>query len=309
MLSKTENLPLIGLFISIFVVIIMGFVMGAFIENLILKDVNSDIGKILNQPTKISIADPSIISEYYAGLISTEPLIVGYNIIDSNDVIINSDEPFLVGKLFSEYGQRTASKDGLFYRCKHCRRLEWETNKERNNFRKREYRKNNLKKVQEQEKRHWEQNKEKISEKNKKWRDKNKNIISKNKKEYWFKNKKKIKKYRKNKYHDDPIYKLTISLRNRLRHAINGSFKSGSAVRDLGCSIEELKIHLEKQFKPGMSWENHSFHGWHIDHIEPLISFDLTNRKQLLKACHYSNLQPLWKEENLSKGEGSIYHE
>ncbi len=92
------------------------------------------------------------------------------------------------------------------------------------------------------------------------------------------------------------------TLRRRLHHALKGNAKTGSAVRDLGCSIDELKLHLESKFKPGMTWENHSLLGWHIDHIKPLASFDLTNRDELLKAIHYTNLQPLWAEENMKKG-------
>ena len=52
-----------------------------------------------------------------------------------------------------------------------------------------------------------------------------------------------------------------------------------------------------------MSWENHSQTGWHIDHIKPLSRFDLSDREQFLEACHYSNLQPLWAEDNLSKSD------
>lgn len=77
--------------------------------------------------------------------------------------------------------------------------------------------------------------------------------------------------------------------------------KSGSPVRDLGCSLEELKTHLEQQFQLGMTWENWSRTGWHIDHIQPLSSFDLTDREQFLKAAHYTNLQPLWAKDNLVK--------
>lgn len=60
-------------------------------------------------------------------------------------------------------------------------------------------------------------------------------------------------------------------------------------------------VHLERQFTPGMSWTNYG--DWHIDHIKPLASFDLTDRVQLLVACHFTNLQPLWAEENLKKGD------
>jgi len=92
-------------------------------------------------------------------------------------------------------------------------------------------------------------------------------------------------------------------LRSRLYKALQGNFKNGSAVTDLGCSIDELKMHLESKFQYGMNWDNWSFEGWHIDHIVPLASFDLTDRKQLLLACHYTNLQPLWAIDNLSKGD------
>lgn len=102
---------------------------------------------------------------------------------------------------------------------------------------------------------------------------------------------------------NEPQFNLANNLRRRLSHALKGNFKSGSAVRDLGCSVESLKQHLEAQFRDGMSWENYGFNGWHIDHIKPLSSFDLANREEFLKACHYTNLQPLWKEENISKGD------
>lgn len=96
-------------------------------------------------------------------------------------------------------------------------------------------------------------------------------------------------------------YKLTALLRNRLYQALKKNHKVGSAVKDLGCSVPELKIYLEKQFKTGMTWQNWTHTGWHIDHIKPLISFDLTKRDEFLRACHYTNLQPLWAKDNLRK--------
>jgi len=100
----------------------------------------------------------------------------------------------------------------------------------------------------------------------------------------------------------DILFRLSCSLRSRLVHAIKNNQKSGSAVRDLGCSIEELKSYLESKFQPGMTWENYGLYGWHIDHIQPLSKFDLGNPEQFKVACHYTNLQPLWAEENLKKG-------
>lgn len=102
---------------------------------------------------------------------------------------------------------------------------------------------------------------------------------------------------------------ITRHLSDVLRTRIGNLLKTGSAVKDLGCSIEEFKLHLERQFYPNketkeeMSWENYGKFGWHIDHIKPLASFNLENREEFLKAAHYTNLQPLWAKENLSKSD------
>jgi hypothetical protein len=97
--------------------------------------------------------------------------------------------------------------------------------------------------------------------------------------------------------------KLSNRLRQRLNKAIVGNYKAGSAVDDLGCSINELKTYLESKFQIGMTWDNWNVDGWHIDHIKPLASFDLTDRKQFLEACHYTNLQPLWAKDNIIKSD------
>lgn len=95
--------------------------------------------------------------------------------------------------------------------------------------------------------------------------------------------------------------RLASNLRSRLRQAIRKHIKVGSAVRDLGISIEEFKAYISALFKPGMTWDNWGG-TWHLDHIRPLASFDLTEREQFLKACHYTNMQPLTVLENLRKG-------
>lgn len=99
-------------------------------------------------------------------------------------------------------------------------------------------------------------------------------------------------------------YKLAGNLRSRLRQAIALDAKTGSAVSDLGCSIDELKIHLESQFTTGMSWDNYGS-VWEIDHVIPLYTFDLTDRAQLLKACNHLNLRPLGVRENRGRCNGS----
>jgi hypothetical protein len=72
----------------------------------------------------------------------------------------------------------------------------------------------------------------------------------------------------------------------------------------IGCKVEELATHLEYKFKRGMNWDNHG--KWHIDHIIPCASFDLTDEKQMMQCFHYTNLQPLWAEDNLSKSDNII---
>lgn len=103
-------------------------------------------------------------------------------------------------------------------------------------------------------------------------------------------------------YHADPQFRIAVCLRNRTRKVLNGKIKSGSTMQMVGCTGAELKVWLEKQFAPGMTWENYG-HGWHIDHKRPLASFDLMQESQQREAFHFTNLQPLWAVENKSKGD------
>jgi hypothetical protein len=115
------------------------------------------------------------------------------------------------------------------------------------------------------------------------------------------------KETRKKRYRDriknDTQYHISHNLRSRLRGAIQSDQKAGSAVQDLGCSIEEFKIYIENQFVEGQSWENWGCKvgDWSLDHIKPLHLFNLSDRCELLKACHYTNLRPLWHIENISR--------
>tara|TARA_B110000008_G_scaffold271290_1_gene302553 strand:- start:481 stop:1011 length:531 start_codon:yes stop_codon:yes gene_type:complete len=111
----------------------------------------------------------------------------------------------------------------------------------------------------------------------------------------------------KERYHTDPQYRLACILRRRLNHALKGNPKSASTMTLLGCSIPHLKDHLEKQFQPGMTWENHG-PVWHVDHMMPCNSFDLTDPEQQRQCFHYTNLQPMWGTENINKGDTIIYN-
>jgi hypothetical protein len=81
--------------------------------------------------------------------------------------------------------------------------------------------------------------------------------------------------------------------------ALKGICKSARTMKLVGCSIEELKNYLKKQFVAGMSWKNHG--KWHVDHIRPCITFDLSKPNEQRKCFHYTNLQPLWAIDNLEK--------
>lgn len=99
----------------------------------------------------------------------------------------------------------------------------------------------------------------------------------------------------------DLQFRLRLNLRRRITKLLSGrDTRAGSSVRDLGCSVAELKAYLESKFKPGMSWENYGL--WHLDHIMPLSKFDLSVREEFLRACHFSNIQPLWAADNIRKG-------
>ena len=99
----------------------------------------------------------------------------------------------------------------------------------------------------------------------------------------------------------DPCFKLITNIRSGMSSALRGRRKAYCTVALLGCSIEYLRNYLEGQFQPGMSWGNYGVHGWHIDHIIPLSYFDFTDSEQQKRAWHYTNLQPLWAEDNLYK--------
>lgn len=185
------------------------------------------------------------------------------------------------------------------------------TKEERSQYNK-NYRANNLEKLITACRVYKENNKEKLKKYKKEY---DKNNIENNKK-YKESHKEKLKLYQKEygkDYHKNRVkidiqYKLSCTLRSRFNRALNGNFKSGSAVKDLGCSIPEFKLYIESLFTEGMSWDNHCRSGWHVDHILPLTSFDLTDREQLLKAVNYTNLQPLWFKDNLSKGNKTLHH-
>jgi hypothetical protein len=124
---------------------------------------------------------------------------------------------------------------------------------------------------------------------NKEWREANKEHSREYKREYLAK-----------KRADDHLFKLKELLRSRLRNALEGKKKSDRAVNLVGCSLEDLKSHLESTFQEGMSWDNQG--EWHIDHKIPCRAFDLEDPLEQKACFHYKNLQALWKMDNSRKG-------
>ena len=200
------------------------------------------------------------------------------------------------------------------YRLKNKEKLKkyfkehYNKNKERKKLYQKEYLSKNAESIKIKKKNYYQNNKLKFSENHKKYIYKNKNYWKEYSKKYYETNKEKInkqkKEYNKKRLQNDPIYKMIRNIRSRIKNALkNKSIKNYMKPMELfGASYEEVWNHLESQFKDGMTRYNNNRKGWHIDHIKPISSFDLTDLEQLKKCCNYKNLQPLWWYDNLSKG-------
>jgi len=117
--------------------------------------------------------------------------------------------------------------------------------------------------------------------------------------------------YKNNKYRLDINFQIACKLRTRFNKMLKNNLKHGSALKMLGCNIEEFKLYFQSLFTEGMNWEK-VFNGEiHIDHKRPLASFDLPKAEEQAKACHYTNLQPLWAVDNIKKSnkweESNVY--
>jgi hypothetical protein len=193
------------------------------------------------------------------------------------------------------FGLNKKSKDGLKCYCNECRKIESKL-----------YRENNKEKRKETLKKFYVNNKEKELLRFKKYREENPEKRKETCKKYNQNNREKYNEYarlwKKNARINNLYYKLISNLRARTKCYLHyKTINPNSTIKDvIGCTPQFLKEHLENQFKDGMSWDNYGFYGWHIDHIIPLSS--AKNEEELYKLCHYTNLQPLWSKDNLSKG-------
>jgi hypothetical protein len=181
--------------------------------------------------------------------------------------------------VYSEYWSDAANEDGYDKYCKIC--------KDKIN---KEYAENNKESIKITAKNYQKNNRERITSNRKEW-------IKNNKERH----RKSNRDYTRNRRLTDPNYKLLGILRHRLYLALKGKTKSAHTIELLGCTIEELWIHLESQFSEGMTRENHGV--WHVDHRIPCAAFNLTRPEEQHRCFNYRNLQPLWKSENMLKSD------
>lgn len=225
-----------------------------------------------------------------------------------------------IEKCLLEFSKDKSTQDGYQYKCKSCEKEYRQNNKDNIKKYLKEYYKSNKEYISKKKKEYEKINKEIISKKKKLYREANKEIIAnyrkankekyskynkKYRKKYYKDNKEKISEYFKNwlkqKKQTDPLFKLKTNLRTRTYSAFKnkGYSKNTKTHKMLGVDWNIAKQHIERQFTKGMNWSNHG--EWHIDHIIPLAS---ANTEQRLKElCHYSNLQPMWASENISKSD------
>lgn len=216
-------------------------------------------------------------------------------------------------KSLDNFHKKKNTSDGHRNECKECVKDIQKKYKEAPDFKE---------KQKEYDKNRYQENKEKILERKKEYYSENQEEILSYKKVYRQENDKKIKKYL-SKYREEHRDEMREYIRNnsdknsqaQARYRENnphiiawrsvlystlerlGTSKQGHTVDMLGYSALQLKEHIEKQFEPGMTWENHG--DWHIDHIRPVTNFNMNEDVKVV--CALENLQPLWAFDNHSK--------
>jgi len=209
-------------------------------------------------------------------------------------------------KNICEFEPKKSSKTGHRYECRSCRKeyskKYWEKVKEKKDVldNRKKYYYENMDKIKHNIKKYYYENNEKIKERKKEYNEKNK---EKNR-EYlkiWRKNNlKKTNEYHNSRKKTDPLFKLSHIVRCRIYSFMKTKniTKRNKTFEIIGCTPQELKEHIEKKFTEGMCWEKIGEY-IHIDHIIPLSS--AKTEEEIYNLCHYTNLQPLWAEDNLKK--------
>lgn len=194
--------------------------------------------------------------------------------------------------------KRRSTKDGYDYLCKTCKYAVAKVYKQKHRSEEKEYNKN-----------YYQANKDSGRYKN--YRQKYKNKIKLYSKKYNAENREKINQRRRDRRHLCINSRIKHTLCNRILSAIKSpnTRKSNPTIKLLGCEIKFFKEYMASKFSSGMSWENYGYYTWHIDHIIPCDSFDLSDPEQQKICFHYTNLQPLWAttEIAIKYGESSEY--
>lgn len=210
-------------------------------------------------------------------------------------------------KDFCEFGKDKSRKDNLTPYCNECRKDIRKNNSEKTLEYNKNYIKNNHNKILSQKKIYRDNNKIFVSENKSIFYLKNRDSLLEKQKKYYINNKEKINNNVKIKRKTNVMFKLIESYRSRSNtfSKLKSIPKNKTTVEMIGLTPNGFKIYIQSLFTEGMSWDNHSRDGWHIDHIIPLSSAKC--EEDLYKLSHYTNLRPLWGEENLRKGKKLIY--
>lgn len=201
-------------------------------------------------------------------------------------------------RLVSEMRPTTPAK-GVTKRKADCTPEEWAGNLNARYEQTKSWHKKNKKLVRSRERARYAANPNPQKEKAQSWRAENKQRVLASGR-LW---RKKNPAYTRERLASDDSLRLAARLRTRLHAAVTrGTWKSGSAVRDLGCTIAELWLHLESKFQPGMTRDNMGT-AWHLDHIYPMAKADLQDRSQFLAVNNWRNLQPLLPADNIAKND------
>lgn len=191
-------------------------------------------------------------------------------------------------KQLCEYHKHSRSKDGHKSQCKKCA-----INAQKKRYSPVKY------------KEYYEKVKDRKAETKKEWYEKNKEMCAERWKVYYGKNRKQIIKngqparteYQR-RLRQDPKYRLIQAMRSKVGQMIKNR---SSSIKLLDYSASDLASHLERQFHPGMSWENYGRKGWCVDHIRPVSSFDHGDQDQINECWCLSNLRPIWEKDNMAK--------